>query len=69
MSDSTVPTGFRARYFTRRGEGVQVVHNLRDATAYRDLGYEELDEEAYYAGLPDCVDGPCTDHFADCPEG
>ncbi|MFF9676179.1 hypothetical protein ACF1GS_31570 [Streptomyces eurythermus] len=69
MSDSTVPTGLRARYFTRQGEGVQVVHNLRDTTAYRELGYEEMDEEAYHAGLPDSVDGPCTDHFADCQGG
>lgn len=69
MSDSTVPAGPRARYFTRQGEGVQVVHNLRDATAYRELGYEETDEESYNASLPDPADGHCMDHFADCQGG
>jgi hypothetical protein len=69
VSDSTVPAGLRARYFTRQGEGVQVVHNLRDATAYRELGYEETDEEAYNASLPDPADGHCLDHFADCQGG
>ncbi|MGW2766243.1 hypothetical protein [Streptomyces sp. NPDC001275] len=40
-----------ARYFTRPGEGVQAVHNLKDATPYAELGYEEVDEAAYQASL------------------
>ncbi|MGC9501532.1 hypothetical protein [Streptomyces sp. WG7] len=60
--------GPRARYFAKEGEAVQVVHNLRDATAYRELGYEETDEEAYrayQANLSDAPDGPCPDHADD----
>ncbi|WP_327415398.1 hypothetical protein [Streptomyces sp. NBC_01233] len=40
------------RYFTKEGEGVQVVYNLRDAAPYAELGYEEVDEAAYLASLP-----------------
>ncbi|MEY9488650.1 hypothetical protein RKD26_004444 [Streptomyces calvus] len=57
--------GPRARYFTREGEGVQVVYNLRDAGAYRALGYEETDEATYRASLPDGADGPCLEHVTD----
>ncbi|MYX39034.1 MULTISPECIES: hypothetical protein [unclassified Streptomyces] len=48
MSDETP----NPRYFTKEGESVQVVYNLRDATPYFDLGYEEVDEAAYLASLP-----------------
>jgi hypothetical protein len=41
------------RYFTKDGEGVQVVYNLRDASPYAELGYQEVDEAAYLASLPD----------------
>ncbi|MEU0741924.1 hypothetical protein [Streptomyces sp. NPDC006134] len=70
MSDETT-TGTgpspdpRARYFAKEGEGVQVVCNLRDATAYRELGYEEIDEQAYLASLPDSIGGPCLEHAPD----
>ncbi|MFD8521090.1 hypothetical protein ACFV2D_13875 [Streptomyces capillispiralis] len=57
--------GPRARYFTRQGEGVQAVYNLRDAGAYRALGYEETDEATYRASLPDGADGPCLEHLPD----
>jgi hypothetical protein len=63
--------GPRARYFAKEGEAVQAVHNLRDATAYRELGYEETDEEAYrayLADLPDTADGPCPDHADPVPD-
>ncbi|MFB7496088.1 hypothetical protein ACFC09_15575 [Streptomyces sp. NPDC056161] len=40
-----------ARYFTRPGEGVQAVYNLKNATPYAELGYEEVDEAAYLASL------------------
>ncbi|PWI15960.1 hypothetical protein DI272_18670 [Streptomyces sp. Act143] len=40
------------RYFTKEGEGVQVIYNLRDAAPYAELGYEEVDEAAYLAALP-----------------
>ncbi|MDT0341446.1 hypothetical protein [Streptomyces litchfieldiae] len=56
---SAPATGPHARYFTKDGEGIQAVYNLRDATAYRELGYQETDEQAYLASLPDPVDGPC----------
>ncbi|MER7841681.1 hypothetical protein ABTY98_38800 [Streptomyces sp. NPDC096040] len=46
------------RYFARDGEGVQVVYNLRDATPYAELGYEEVDEAAYLASLPDPAASP-----------
>ncbi|WP_327345984.1 hypothetical protein [Streptomyces europaeiscabiei] len=53
------------RYFTRQGEGVQAVYNLRDASPYAELGYEEVDEAAYLASLPD----PATDLFPLAPDG
>lgn len=70
MSDETStgaapPPGPRARYFVKEGEAVQAVYNLRDATVYRELGYEETDEQAYRASLPDSADGPCLEHTAD----
>ncbi|MFI9591204.1 hypothetical protein [Nonomuraea sp. NPDC052265] len=49
MSDEATPN---PRYVTKEGEGVQVVYNLRDATPYADLGYEEVNEAAYLASLP-----------------
>ncbi|MFF6801137.1 hypothetical protein [Streptomyces sp. NPDC012616] len=45
------------RYFSN-GEGVQVVYNLRDASPYAELGYEEVDEAAYLASLPDLTPSP-----------
>ncbi|MGW2951504.1 hypothetical protein [Streptomyces eurythermus] len=59
MSDET--TEHRAlapnpRYFTKDGEGVQVVYNLRDAAPYLALGYTEVDEDAYRASLTDLTD-------------
>jgi hypothetical protein len=44
------------RYFTKEGEGVQVVYNLRDDAPYVELGYTEVDEDAYLASLPDPTD-------------
>lgn len=49
MSDEPTPN---PRYFAKGTESVQVVYNLRDATPYLDLGYEEVDEAAYLASLP-----------------
>ena len=49
MSDEPTPN---PRYFAKEGESVQVVYNLRDATPYTNLGYEEVDEAAYLATLP-----------------
>ncbi|MFJ4627182.1 hypothetical protein [Streptomyces sp. NPDC088847] len=49
MSDEPTPN---PRYFTKEGQGVQVVYNLRDAAPYSALGYEEVDEAAYLATLP-----------------
>lgn len=49
MSDESSPN---SRYFTKEGEGVQVVYNLRDARPYANLGFEEVDEAAYLATLP-----------------
>ncbi|MDX3067816.1 hypothetical protein PV518_37620 [Streptomyces sp. ND04-05B] len=52
----TTPTQAPApnpRYFSKDGEGVQVVYNLRDASPYAELGYQEVDEAAYLASLPD----------------
>ncbi|WP_413105504.1 hypothetical protein [Streptomyces sp. Inha503] len=70
MSDDTrqapLPaTGPQPRYFTQEGEGVQVVYNLRDTTAYRKLGYREIDEQSYLASLPDPADGACLEHLTD----
>lgn len=55
MSDETseTPAVRSPRYFTKDGEGVQVVYNLRDETPYRELGYTEVDEDAYRASLAD----------------
>lgn len=53
------------RYFTREGEGVQVVYNLRDASPYAELGYVEVDEAAYLASLPD----PTASPFPAAPAG
>ncbi|CAL9613122.1 hypothetical protein SUDANB1_05669 [Streptomyces sp. enrichment culture] len=50
--DNTPAPAPNPRYFTD-GEGVQVVYNLRDAAPYAELGYEEVDEAAYLASLPD----------------
>ncbi|MFJ7090359.1 hypothetical protein ACIQWL_08840 [Streptomyces mirabilis] len=58
MSDETTesPEPIRnPRYFTKEGEGVQAVYNLRDPAPYFELGYEEVDETAYLARLPDVV--------------
>ncbi|BCK66463.1 hypothetical protein Srufu_004160 [Streptomyces libani subsp. rufus] len=65
MSDSTNPPTAEPRYFTKPGEGVQVVHHLKDPTPYTDLGYEEIHETAYQATLPDLdkppvLDKPCA---------
>jgi hypothetical protein len=46
------------RYFTKDGEGVQVVYNLRDASPYAELGYQEVDEAAYLASVPDVLASP-----------
>jgi hypothetical protein len=46
------------RYFSKDGEGVQVVYNLRDASPYAELGYQEVDEAAYLAALPDLDASP-----------
>ncbi|GAA2697417.1 hypothetical protein [Nonomuraea recticatena] len=51
-TESTPPSVPGPRYFTN-GEGVQVVHNLKDPAPYFELGYEEVDEAAYLASLPD----------------
>ncbi|MER6367435.1 hypothetical protein ABT255_03480 [Streptomyces mirabilis] len=56
MSDETTdaPDPIRSpRYFTKEGEGVQVVYNLRDPAPFFELGYEEVDEAAFRASLPD----------------
>jgi hypothetical protein len=62
MSDDTTETtpgpASGPRYFGKEGEGVQVVHNLRDASPYAELGYEEVDEAAYLASLPDLTASP-----------
>jgi hypothetical protein len=49
------------RYFTKDGEGIQVVYNLRDASPYAELGYQEVDEAAYLASLPDPTTSPFPD--------
>ena len=58
MSDEPTPN---PRYFAKEGEGAQVVYNLRDATPYFDLGYEEVDEAAYVASLPTADNLPTGD--------
>lgn len=62
MNDNTPPTvpttGPRTRYFTKDGEGVQVVHNLHDPAPYLELGYEETDQQTYNASLPDLSTPP-----------
>ncbi|MER7477439.1 hypothetical protein ABTX60_07250 [Streptomyces sp. NPDC126510] len=60
MSDDATqgPEPRNPRYFTKDGEGVQVVYNLRDASPYFELGYEEVDEAAYLEGLPDPTSSP-----------
>ncbi|CQR62586.1 hypothetical protein [Streptomyces leeuwenhoekii] len=70
MSDETTTgtdpsPGPRARYFVKEGEAAQAVYNLRDATAYWKLGYEEIDEQEYRARLPDSAVGPCLEHTSD----
>ncbi|MDI6412193.1 MULTISPECIES: hypothetical protein [Streptomyces] len=55
----------RTRYFAKAGGGFQAVHNLRDTTAYRKLGYEEIDEPTFLASLPDPADDVCTEHLTD----
>ncbi|MFD8509707.1 hypothetical protein ACFV27_00975 [Streptomyces antimycoticus] len=57
-SEPLEPEPRNPRYFTKEGEGVQVVYNLRDAAPYFELGYEETDEAAYLASLPDAFDTP-----------
>jgi hypothetical protein len=61
MSDETIEAAEpvrNPRYFAKDGEGVQVVYNLRDASPYAELGYEEVDEAAYLASLPDLAADP-----------
>ncbi|MFJ8074521.1 hypothetical protein ACIQ7Q_11460 [Streptomyces sp. NPDC096176] len=59
MSHTTeTPATAQPRYFTKPGEGIQVVHNLKDPTPYTDLGYEEVDEAAYEATQPDLGQPP-----------
>ncbi|MFF3654875.1 hypothetical protein [Streptomyces olivochromogenes] len=61
MSDETTdaPDPIRSpRYFSKAGEGVQVVYNLRDPAPFFELGYEEVDEAAYQASLPDLAAAP-----------
>jgi hypothetical protein len=69
MSDDTTETtpgpAPGPRYFTKEGEGVQVVYNLRDGSPYFELDYEEVDEAAYLASLPD----PTPGLFPAVPDG
>ncbi|MFI7467434.1 hypothetical protein [Nonomuraea sp. NPDC049646] len=58
MSDDTTETTPGPRYFTKEGQGVQVVYNLKDPAPYVELGYEEVDEAAYLASLPDVFSSP-----------
>ncbi|WP_329361187.1 hypothetical protein [Streptomyces sp. NBC_01483] len=61
MSDETTdaPDPIRnPRYFTKEGESVQVVYNLRDPAPYFELGYEEVDEATFRASLPDLAAPP-----------
>jgi hypothetical protein len=53
----TLTSGPHARYFTRDGENIQAVYNLRDTAAYQQLGYRETDEHSYLASLPDPLAG------------
>ncbi|MFF5655203.1 hypothetical protein [[Kitasatospora] papulosa] len=49
------------RYFTKDGEAIHVVRNLKDAEPYTRLGYREVDEAAYLAAtavLRDLSAGP-----------
>ncbi|MET9462430.1 hypothetical protein ABZY05_46785 [Streptomyces canus] len=61
MSDDTTetaqPPAPGPRYFGKEG-AVQVVYNLRDPAPYFELGYEEVDEAAYLASLPDVFASP-----------
>ncbi|MDQ1018958.1 hypothetical protein [Streptomyces afghaniensis] len=57
-TEALEPEPRNPRYFTKEDEGVQVVYNLRDAAPYVDLGYEEVDEAAYLASLPDVFASP-----------
>jgi hypothetical protein len=57
-STSATPAAPGPRYFTKEGEGVQVVYNLKDAAPYFELAYEEVDEDAYRASLPDVTVPP-----------
>ncbi|NEY34064.1 hypothetical protein GTU99_17965 [Streptomyces sp. PRKS01-65] len=70
MSDETTTgtdrsAGRRARYFVKEGEAAQAVYNLRDASTYWKLGYEEIDEQEYRASLPDSAAGACLEHTPD----
>lgn len=69
MSDDTTETtpgpAPGPRYFTKEGEGVQVVYHLKDPAPYFELGYEEVDEAAYLASLPDVFASP----LPTAPEG
>jgi hypothetical protein len=56
MSNESEPRN--PRYFTKEGDGVQVVYNLRDPAPYVEFGYEEVDEAAYLASLPDLTANP-----------
>ncbi|MFJ1528288.1 hypothetical protein ACIOFV_07645 [Streptomyces mirabilis] len=62
MSDDTTETtpgpAPGPRYFAKGGQGVQVVYKLKDPAPYVELGYEEVDEAAYLASLPDIVASP-----------
>ena len=57
-TEALEPEPRNPRYFTKEDEGVQVVHNLRDAAPYFELGYEEVDEAAYLVSLPDVFASP-----------
>ncbi|MEU5497974.1 hypothetical protein [Streptomyces griseofuscus] len=65
MSDDKTEATPGPRYFTKEGEGVQVVYNLRDDAPYLELGYTEVDEAAYLASLPDVFASP----LPTAPEG
>ncbi|MFI1954803.1 hypothetical protein ACH437_23645 [Streptomyces xinghaiensis] len=67
-NDTTEPTPGPApgpRYFMKDGQGVQVVHHLKDPAPYVELGYEEVDEAAYLASQPDDFASP----LPTAPEG
>lgn len=56
-SSETPAPARNPRYFTKEDEGgVQVVYNLRDDAPYLELGYTEVDEDAYLASLTDLTD-------------